>query len=165
MGITNLGEGGWHDVCKSVGGSVSQSASGAYSGFECGMLGLHIGAIGQADEDAIRGGNFFGAGSVGAKEISSAAGVIDGSGLGGGNYRVESKIVENNFLISFSALFFSWAGFFGSAKTLGFGGAFLMASGRSGAFAAGVLAGIPAGPTVVTFDPADVRLGSRVGVA
>ena len=46
---------------------------------------LHIGAIGKADEDAICGGDFVGAGSVGAKEIDCATGVGDGSGLGGSN--------------------------------------------------------------------------------
>ena len=40
-----------------------------------------------------------------------------------------------------------------------------MASGGSGAVATGVLAGIPAGPTVVTFDPSDVGRGIRVGIA
>ena len=48
---------------------------------------------------------------------------------------------------------------------LGFGGAFLMASGGAGAVATGVLAGIPAGPIVVAFDPADIRQGSRVGIS
>ena len=43
---------------------------------------LHIGAIGQANKDAIRGGDFFGAGSVGAKEMACATGIGDGSGLG-----------------------------------------------------------------------------------
>ena len=49
------------------------------------MCGLNIGTIGQADEDAIRGGDYFGAGSVGAKEMTCATAVVDGSGLGGGN--------------------------------------------------------------------------------
>ena len=48
---------------------------------------------------------------------------------------------------------------------LGFAGAFLMANGGAGAVATGVLAGIPAGPIVVAFDPADARRGSRVGIA
>ena len=48
------------------------------------MCCLHIGAIGQADKDAIRGGNFVGAGSVGAKEMACETVVDDGSGLGGG---------------------------------------------------------------------------------
>ena len=118
------------------------------------MCGFHIFAIEQANKDAIRGGDFVGAGSVGAKEMAGAAIVSDGLGLGNGNQRIKSKIVENNFLIIFSALYFS-AGliFGGSAKTLRFGGVFVMASGGSGAVATGVLAGIPAGPTVVTFDP------------
>ena len=55
--------------------------------------------------------------------------------------------------------------FGGAVETLGFGGAFLMASGGGGAVATGVLAGIPAGPTEVTFDPDDVGRGSRVGIA
>ena len=50
--------------------------------------------------------------------------------------------------------------FGGDAETLGFGGAFLMASGGAGAVATGVIGGIPAGPTVVLFDPADGRRGS-----
>ena len=41
----------------------------------------------------------------------------------------------------------------------------MMASGRDGAVATGVLAGIPAGPIVVAVDPADIRQGSRVGFA
>ena len=49
------------------------------------MRGLHIGAIGQADQDDIRGGNFVGAGSVGAEEMAGADGFRDGSGLGGRN--------------------------------------------------------------------------------
>ena len=52
---------------------------------QCGMRCLHIGSIGQANKDAIRGGDFFGAGSVGAKEMDSARGVGNGLGLGGGN--------------------------------------------------------------------------------
>ena len=52
---------------------------------QCGIRGLHIGAIGQANEDSILGGDFVGAGSVGAKDIAGAAGVSDGSGLGGRN--------------------------------------------------------------------------------
>ena len=52
---------------------------------KCGMRGLHILAIGHANEDAIRGGDFFGAGSVGAKEMACATGVGDGYGLGGRN--------------------------------------------------------------------------------
>ena len=55
--------------------------------------------------------------------------------------------------------------FGGAAKTLGFGGAFLMAGDRAGSVATGVLAVIPAGPIVVAFDPADARRGSRVGIA
>ena len=47
------------------------------------MRGLHIGAIGQTEEDVIQGGYFFSAGSVGAKEMAFATGVSDGSGLGG----------------------------------------------------------------------------------
>ena len=46
---------------------------------------LHIVTIGQADKDAICGGNFVGEGSVGAKEMACATGVGDGSGLEGGN--------------------------------------------------------------------------------
>ena len=71
-----------------------------------------------------------------------------------------------NSLISFSAWCLS-AGliFGGSAETLGVGGAFLMASGEAGAVATGVFAGIPAGPTLVAFDPSDVRQGSRVVIA
>ena len=52
---------------------------------QCGMRSLNIGAIRQADEDAIRGENFVGAGSVGTEEMVCATGVGDGSGLGGGN--------------------------------------------------------------------------------
>ena len=52
---------------------------------QCGMCCLHIGAIGQADEDAIRGGDFVDAGSVGAEEMAWATGVGDGSGLWGVN--------------------------------------------------------------------------------
>ena len=52
---------------------------------QCGMPGLHIGAIGQANEDAIRGGDFFVAESVGAEEMACATGVGNGLGLGGGN--------------------------------------------------------------------------------
>ena len=44
----------------------------------------------------------------------------------------------------------------GSAKTLGSVGAFLMAGGRAGEFATGVLAGITACPTVVLFGPSDL---------
>ena len=33
---------------------------------KCGMCYLHIGAIGQADQDAIFGGEFVGEGTVGA---------------------------------------------------------------------------------------------------
>ena len=55
--------------------------------------------------------------------------------------------------------------FGGAVETLGFGGAFLMASGGGGAVATGVLAGVPAGPTVVTFGPADLRRGIRFGVS
>ena len=71
---------------------------------QCGMRGLHIGAIGQADEDAIQCGNFIGAGSIGAEGMDCATGFSDGSGLGGGNYIIKSKIVNNNFLIIFSYL-------------------------------------------------------------
>ena len=46
---------------------------------------LHIDAIGKSDKDAIWGGNFFGAGSVGAEEMACATGVGDYSGLEGGN--------------------------------------------------------------------------------
>ena len=53
----------------------------------------------------------------------------------------------------------------GAAKTLGFGGAFLMAGDRAGSVATGVLAYIPAGPTVVAFGPADLWRGSRVGMS
>ena len=49
------------------------------------MRGLHIGAIGQADKDVNRGGDFVGAGSVGFEEMAFATGVGDGLGLGGGN--------------------------------------------------------------------------------
>ena len=49
------------------------------------MHGFHIGAIGKANEDAIRGGDFFVAESVGAEEMACATGVSGGSGLGGGN--------------------------------------------------------------------------------
>ena len=52
---------------------------------QCGMRSLNIGAIGQANEDAIRGENFVGAGSVGTEEMACATGVGDGSGLGEGN--------------------------------------------------------------------------------
>ena len=55
--------------------------------------------------------------------------------------------------------------FGGSAETLGFGGAFLMASGRAGTVTTGALAGIPEGPTVVAFYPANVRRGIQVGIA
>ena len=55
--------------------------------------------------------------------------------------------------------------FGGAAKTLVFGGAFLMASGGAGEVATGVLAGISSGPTIVAVDPADVRRGSWVGIA
>ena len=48
------------------------------------MCGLNIGGIGQSYKDVIRGGDCFGAGSVGAKEMAGAARVIDSSGLGGG---------------------------------------------------------------------------------
>ena len=49
------------------------------------MCCLHIGTIGQANKDIICGGDFVGAGIVGAKELSCATGVGDGSGFGGGN--------------------------------------------------------------------------------
>ena len=52
---------------------------------QCGMCGLNIGAIGQTNKDAIRGGDFVGAGSVGANEMAGAAGVSDGAGLEGNN--------------------------------------------------------------------------------
>ena len=52
---------------------------------QCGMSFLHIGAIGQANEDAICGGDFVGAWSVGAKEMACETRVGNGSGLGGGN--------------------------------------------------------------------------------
>ena len=55
--------------------------------------------------------------------------------------------------------------FSGAAETLGFGGAFLMASGRDGAVTTVVLAGIPVGSTVVAFEPAGIRRGRRVGIA
>ena len=55
--------------------------------------------------------------------------------------------------------------FGGSAKTLGFGGAFLMVSGGDRAVTTGVLVFLPAGSTVVAVDPADVRRGSRVGIS
>ena len=95
-----------------------------------------------------------------ADEMADASRVIDGSGLGNGNLRNESKIFDNIFLIIFSALYFS-AGliFGGSVKTLRFGGAFLMASDGAGAVATRVLACIPAGPTVVGFGPADLWCG------
>ena len=44
----------------------------------------------------------------------------------------------------------------GAAETLGSGGAFLMASGGSGAVMTGMFAGIPACPTVVSFGPSDL---------
>ena len=74
-------------------------------------------------------------------------------------------MLKNN-LISFSALCLS-AGliFGGAAETLGSGGAFLVDSGGAGAVATGVFAVISAGPTVVAFDPADVRQGSPVGIS
>ena len=58
-------------------------------------------------------------------------------------------MLKNN-LISFSALCLS-AGliFGGAAEMLGFGGAFLMASDGAGAVATRVIAGLPAGSTVV----------------
>ena len=109
---------------------------------------------------------FVGAGSVGAKEMSCATGVSYGSGLRGGNYRMKSNIFDNNFLISFSLLCCSARLILGGAdETLGFGDAFLMAGGGSGAVATGVLAGIPAGPTVVAFGPADLWSGSWVGIS
>ena len=49
------------------------------------MRGLHIGAIRKADKDAIRVGGFVGVERVCAKEMAGAAGVRNGSGLGGGN--------------------------------------------------------------------------------
>ena len=49
------------------------------------MRGLNICVIGQANEYSIRGGDFVGAGSFGAKEMACATGVSDGSGLGGLN--------------------------------------------------------------------------------
>ena len=55
--------------------------------------------------------------------------------------------------------------FDGAAETLGFGGAFMMDSGESGAVATGVLASIPAGPTVLVFGPADLGRGSRVWIS
>ena len=55
--------------------------------------------------------------------------------------------------------------FGGAAETIGFGGAFLMVSGRVVEVATGVLAGILAGTTVVEFDPANIRQGSRVGIS
>ena len=132
----------------------------------CGMRGLHIDAIGQADADAIRGGDCFGASSVGAEEMAGGAGVSGGSGLGGRNYKIKIKIVENNILISVSAQCLS-AGlvFVGASETLGFDGVFLMDSGRAWAVATGLLAGIPVDPTVLSFDPDNIRQGSRVGIA
>ena len=44
---------------------------------------LHINAIGKAYKDSICGGDFVGAGIVGADEMACATGVVDGSGLGG----------------------------------------------------------------------------------
>ena len=52
-----------------------------------------------------------------------------------------------------------------AAEMFGFGGAFLMASGRAGAVPTGVLEVIPAGPTIVAFDPADVKRGSWFVIA
>ena len=52
---------------------------------KCGLRGLHIGNIGQADKDAIQGVNFFGAVSVIAKEMAGAAGFRDSLGLMGSN--------------------------------------------------------------------------------
>ena len=40
-----------------------------------------------------------------------------------------------------------------------------MAGGGAGAVTTGVLAGIPAGTTVVAFGPADLWCGSRVGIS
>ena len=53
----------------------------------------------------------------------------------------------------------------GAAETLGSGGAFMMAGGRVGAVATGVLAGVPACPIVVTFYPSDLWLGSLFGIS
>ena len=53
----------------------------------------------------------------------------------------------------------------GSAETLGSGGAFLVAGGRDGEVATGVLVGIPACPTVATFGPADLWRGIQVGIS
>ena len=50
----------------------------------------------------------------------------------------------------------------GSDKTLGSGGAFLMAGGGAGSVATGMITGIPARPTVVAFVPADLWRGRRV---
>ena len=41
----------------------------------------------------------------------------------------------------------------------------MMDSGESGAVATGVLASIPAGPTVLVFGPADLERGSRVWIS
>ena len=49
------------------------------------MRGFHIGTIGKADKDAIPGGDFVGAGSVGTEEMAGVAGVSNCSDLGGGN--------------------------------------------------------------------------------
>ena len=68
---------------ESVGAAGGEREQGGRE--QCGMRCLHIGVIGQAEEDAIRGGDFVGAGSVGAKEMACATGVGDGSSLWGGN--------------------------------------------------------------------------------
>ena len=45
----------------------AEGSKGHLGGLEhCGMCYLHIGAIGQADQDAIFGGEFVGEGTVGA---------------------------------------------------------------------------------------------------
>ena len=55
--------------------------------------------------------------------------------------------------------------FGGDAETLGFDCAFLMASIGDGEVATGVLADIPVGPTVVDFDPSDVKQGSWIEIS
>ena len=97
--------------------------------------------------------------------MACETGAGDGLGLGGGNWRIKSNIDDKNFLISFSYLCMSAGMIFGGvAKTIGLGGAFMMASDGSGAVATGVLAGIPTGPKVAAFGPAELRCGSRVGI-
>ena len=73
---------------KNVGAAVGEGD--LWEQNKCSMRCLHIGAIGQANKDAIRDGDFFSAGSVGAEEMDCATGVGDGSGLWGGNKRIKS---------------------------------------------------------------------------